>query len=329
MHNLIAACICLAIALLMLILRKAYFNLPIYELKRQAKRGDHFAKAIYPAIAYPAFRGFLWLLMVVASSMGLILLSRELPLWLAVIPAVIWMWLIFSWIPNRRIAKISYKTAQLMSPFFAWFISSTYPALKQLERLQRRYPPLHTKIYESEDLRMFLQRQARQEDNRISPAQLSRLFKLIDFESAKVKDFYRPWKQTLKLVPEDIIGPKLLDEMHKSKQNAFVVVKNKNSRQVIGVLNQATVGLHSEGKVRDHMENSIEVINEFNSIERAFNQFASGVSPVLVVTDQENEALGIITLKDALKAWLELEDHVREPASQEQQEAALPEVEVV
>ncbi len=329
MHDLIAACICLAIALLMLILRKAYFNLPIYELKRQAKRGDHFAKAIYPAIAYPAFRGFLWLLMVVASSTGLILLSRELPLWLAVIPAVIWMWLVFSWIPNRRIAGISYKTAQLMTPFFAWFVSSSYPALKQLERLQKCYLPLHTKIYESDDLRMFLQRQARQEDNRISPAQLSRLFKLIDFESAKVKDFYRPWKQTLKLVPEDIIGPKLLDEMHKFKQDAFLVVRNKNSRQVVGILNKATVGLHSEGKVRDHMENSIEAINEFDSIERAFNRFASAATTVLVVIDQENEALGILTLKDALKAWLVLEDQVREPASQEQQEAELAKVEVV
>lgn len=329
MRDLIAACVCLAVALVMLILRKAYFNLPVYELKRRARRGDDFAKAVYPAIAYPAFRGFLWLLMVIASSAGLILLSRELPLWLAVIPAVMWMWLVFSWIPNRHIAAISYKTAKVMTPFFAWFVTNTYPGLKQLERVQKSYLPSHTKIYEGEDLRTFLQRQARQEDNRISPAQLARLFKLIDFESAKVKDFYRPWSQTLKFMPGDVVGPKLLDEMHKAQQSAFLVVKNRNSRQVMGVLNQSSVGLHSTGKVCDHMEEDVETINEHEPIEAAFSQFAASSTTLIIVTDKESEVVGVLTLKDALKALLDLEDNKDDANKSEQREVAYTEAEVV
>jgi CBS domain containing-hemolysin-like protein len=306
MSNLFIAGICLALALLMLMLRKAYFSLPAYELKRRALGGDKLAKEIYPAVAYPSLRGLLWLVMTILGVSFLVLISRQFNLVVSIAVAVIWIWLVYSWLPNRRTSRIDYQLAGLTAPMFTWLLNWANPALKQFERLQGRYNVEHTKVYEYEDLRRFLRLQAQQADNRISAQQLTRLSKLVSFEGAQVSHFFKPWKETIKLAESDMIGPKLLDELHHSKQLSFAVTKQKNSHQICGVLSRDVVGLSSEGRVADYMRKDFVTILRDDSIEEALRLFARSSVPLLVVLDKESEAVGTLSLKDALNALLDL-----------------------
>ncbi len=310
MADLVTAAVCLLIALILLMLRKAYFSLPSYELKRQAARGDGFARAIYPAASFPAFRGFLWLLMAICSSLAVIMFNRKAPLPLGLSLAVIWIWLAFSWIPNRQASSFSQKLAQKLTPFFIWFLNWSYPALKYLEKIQDRYQGPHTRVYENEDLRELLQRQVRQEDNRISVNQLLRLGKIIAIEEAKVREYMRPWKKSMRLNREEPIGPKLLDEMHRSEQTAFAVTASKNSHHVVGVISRDAVGLHSNGLVGDYMQEKVETASEDSSIEAALLQFADSPLPLLIVTDRDSSVVGTITLKDILGSFIASEEPI-------------------
>ena len=302
------AIVCLLLALMASILRRAYYDLPVYELKRRAAGGDKFAQAIYPAVAYPSLRGLLGLLLAVFSALGLILLNRHIALTYGIVVASLWLWLVYSWIPNRPVSKISRYLARISAPFFVWLFNWSHPALKHLERVQKHYEPPHTQLYEIDDLRRFLHHQARQPDNRISARQLMRLGKLVAFEEAQVGHFSRPWKSSLRVVETDMVGPKLLDEMHRSKQTAFAVTKHKNSHQIIGALSRDALSLESEGQVRDYMRTDIESIGRDEPIESALIRFAQTTTPLLVVLDKENEAIGTLCLSDALDALLVIDD---------------------
>jgi CBS domain containing-hemolysin-like protein len=307
MTNLSVAGICLVLALLMSMLRKAYFSLPAYELKRRAVSGDKIYSKLYPAVANRSLRGLLWLLMTALAAAFLVLVSLSVNLGLAIVVAVIWIWLLYSWLPNRRTSSIDYRLAALTAPFFIWLFNWAHPALKYLERVQKRYNEIHTGVYEYQDLRGFLRIQAQQPDNRISPQQLSRLAKLVAFEEAKVNHFFKPWKATIKLAESDIVGPKLLDEMHRSKQLSFAVTKQRNSHQICGVLSRDVVGLSSEGRVSDYMRSDFATIGRDDSMEDALLSFAHSSVPLLIVLDKESEAVGTLSLKDALDALLVLD----------------------
>ncbi len=308
-----AAGLCLLVAFTILLLRKAYFNLPIYELKRLAAKGDRFAKTVYPAISYPAFRGLLWLLLAIFSAAAVVLLNHKLPFWLGVSASVIWLWLAFSWIPNSRVSNVSRQLAQLMAPFFAWFLHWSYPLIKNLEKVQKRYPPRHTLVYENEDLRALLRYQATQTDNRITARQLEQISKAVAFDQAKVGDYAKPWKASFKLAENDLIGPKLLDELHRSGQNDFLVLKQQNSREVSGILSRNAVGLQSEGRVKNFMNSDVGYIAKDEPIENALIQFAHGDNRLLVVTTRGGTVSGSISLKDALAALLSFDIDKTEP----------------
>ncbi|MGH7234377.1 MAG: CBS domain-containing protein [Candidatus Saccharimonadales bacterium] len=328
MSDLIAAGICLLVALFALVLRKAYFSVPIYELKRRAAGGETYAKDIYPAVANTSLRGLLWLVMTVLSAAFLILLNRKVNLLLGIIVGVIWLWLVYSWIPNRKVSSFGHQLAKLSAPFFIWLFSWAHPVIKQFNRISTHYNEKHTELYENDDLRRFLRHQARQKDNRISARQLMRLSKLVTFEEARVSQFYKPWKANLRLVEGDLIGPKLLDEMHRSKQLAFAVSKQKNSHQISGVLNRNDVGLESEGRVSDYMRKNVDSIGHDESIEDALQRFIDTSAPLLVVLDKENEAVGTLNLNDALEALLVLEKDKTEVEEEDDTEQSQPEIEM-
>ncbi len=308
MTLLIIVAACLLLAYVSLELKKAYFALPTYELKRRAAAGDQFSRRIYPVVAHPSLRGLLWLSVTVPSAVGLILFAgRYGSLW-GIIVTLIWLWLIYSWLPNRNANEFSNYLAKLCVPCFMWFFGWANPALKPLEKIQGRYQEPHTKLYENEDLRRFLHHQSRQADNRISNNQLMRINKLVSYDAATVGNFARTWKKSLKLVDSDNIGPKLLDELHRSKQHAFLVTNHKNSRHIVGVLSRDTVGLETQGRVSDYMRKEVESIGRDEPIEQALLRFAQSSSPLLVVIDKENEAVGTLSLSDALDALLVLDE---------------------
>ncbi len=301
MVNFIIGLICLIVTVGVILLRNVYFAIPKYELKRKAINGDNFAQKVYPLIAHGAIvRGFLWFLLVVFSALSIVLFNQFAPFWLAIILVILWLWLVFSWLPNRPPSNFSKIFALSMIPIVSEAINLIYPIVKKVEDRAGYYPIAHSGIYEVDDLRYLLARQLTQSDNRIDPKDIQRLERMLIINKVKVKEHTIPLANLLLLNGDDLIGPKLLDELYRSTQTCFLVSSSKSSHRLIGVLNKQDVGLSTQGKVRDFIHNSIIFINANDSMEKALTTFALHSCCLLAVTNQDKELIGTISLSDSL-----------------------------
>ncbi len=313
----IISIVCLVLAFIIVMIRKAYFSVPLYELKRQAANGDKFAKTVFPIVSYNlTLRALLWLMLGLLSATAIILIGRVAPLLIGIILVCGWLWLAFSWLPNSEVSNTSKNLARAATPVFAWLMHWTYPLLKWLGRPSRKYRLQHTGLYEPVDLYQTLIMQEAQTDNRINPTQIGRLKKLLAFENALVKDYQKPWESTMKLTAQDPIAPKLLDEMHKSGQNVFPVLKSKSVKTPVGIINKEDVGLKSEGTIGDHMRSPVRFLDQDETMESALAKFAISGHSLFLVSDGNDGIVGTLTLKDALGSILIPETKSRQKAEE-------------
>lgn len=309
MTEAIIGLVCLVLAFLVSILRRAYFDLPIYELRRRAMLSDDYAAVIFPVASYGfVLRAFLWLIMAALTSLGFVLISRSWPIWLSIIVVIISLWLGYSWLANKKLSSFSRKLVIMLTPLVKAVISLIYPVLVKLEKLERLYSPYHSQLYEAEDMLRLLYIQSSQGDNRFSPKQLIRLKRILEFDQAIVGDYITDKDKLHIVYAEDLITPVFLDELHKLKQPSFMVYKSKNVKKIVGILHWQDLGLNTNGKVADYMRLNVEFVNQTELVENALAKFVLSGQSVLVVNDNNKRFVGILTIKDALSALLSLKD---------------------
>ena len=308
MVDFIIACICLVLAWQVILLRRAYFSKPVYEVRRQATSGNGFARLIYPVVAYgPTVRAALWLVLGVLTAAALVLMAKLAPVWLGICLVAVWLWLAFSWIPNRRVGAFSRQSAKLATPMIIWFLNWSYPIMRYLEKLTGRYWPEHTGIYESEDLHRLLSRTAAQPDNRLTEQELNGIKKLLTFKTARTMQYIRPWKQTVKVYEDEAISPKLLDDLHKSGQAVFPVLHSKAVPRPTGWLYWEDIGLESRGTAKDHMRTPVRYVNETETLDKALAKFSFSHASVFAAVNEKRKVTGVLSLRDVLKALVNLD----------------------
>ena len=147
MTDLIVGLICLILALALVVVRKGYFSSPLYELKRQASRGDDYAKTVYPVAAYSsALRSLLWILLAFFTAVSLVEFDKFAPLAIGIILDAVLLWLAFSWLPNSNSSSICRSLTLLVNPFFSWVMHWAYPGLNKLDHLLKYYGEPHTLV---------------------------------------------------------------------------------------------------------------------------------------------------------------------------------------
>lgn len=325
MTDFIIGFIFLILAISVVLVRKGYFYIPTFELKRRAASGDEYAKSIYPVAAYgSALRTLLWLLIALFTAISLVEFDRVAPLLVGIILDAVLLWLAFSWLPNSSVSSINRQLTLLLNPVFAWVMHYLYPLLSKLDGLHAKYAESHTRLFEQEDLSELIEKQLKQTDNRISERTLLRAKKLIAFEAAKVSDYQVAWKRLMRVTATEDIGPKLLDELYRSGQSAFPVTQLKGGKDVVGILNREAVGLKTQGQVKDFMQSNVTAVNEDESLESALDRFASTGQPLFLVINKDKKVTGAIMLKDCVAALMEVElSSSEEPLSQELEEESV------
>ncbi len=305
MLDFIIAVICLVLATVSMVYIKAFFGIPIYELKRRAVNRDAYARAIYPVAVYgPVLEALLWLVIVLAGGISLVLFNKLAPAWLGIGLLAAWLWLSYAWLGEIAHSNFGRRLSQVSAVFFVWALAWLYKPGRVLAGVMRSGKIKHTGIYESEDLQALLLLQENQADNRLSATQIGRLHKLLVFESAKVSHYMIEWKNIMTVHADEPIGPKLLDDMHKSAQTVFPVYGVKSSAVLLGTLNKDDVGLKTEGRVADYMRTPVRYLNKDESMENALAKFALSGQALCVVVSKDHKPIGVLTLKDALGSIL-------------------------
>ena len=306
MTSFIFALILLALALAGVVVRKTYYYVPTRELKRQAERHDALASSLYQAVSYgSSLRALLWLFIGLTSAGGIVLLARAAPLWLSLTAVLLLLWAAFSWLPASRVTSYGARLAVLVTPPIVWLLNYLHPLLsRSAHKVERRYTAQpHTGLFERADVMDLLEQQGRQADNRLSQEELEIITHALSFNDHQVSGILTSRHQIKTVLSNEIVGPVLIDELHKLDQ-LFVLVKDKPKGAIIGILQGQKLGLMSSGQVSEHMDKTVYYLHESDSLSEALHAFFVTNCPLFVVVNSFEEYVGVVTIEAVLRQLL-------------------------
>jgi CBS domain containing-hemolysin-like protein len=291
--------------LLSVLIDQAVRSMPIKELRRRARHGNHPEEAaIYKVAGYGrSVQALLWILGT-ASVAGLFLMAISASTGIAVLLVIIASWIMAVSHPLSRLDGFLGKMAAKSSPLFVFLLSHLNPILRPLAKARKTKP--HTGLYEKEDLLELLNNQ-RQHESRINPQDLQLATGALNFADRLVREIMLPDSEVKYVSASAAIGPLLMDELHKSGGNCFPVVKSANAekKEIVGTLYLRDVMNHKgSGAVRDEMHKNVEYINEDQTLYEALAAFLKVQVQMLVVLNNFGEAAGLLTLDKVLEQIL-------------------------
>lgn len=305
MTHYILIAIFILIALLSVVMRKTYYYLPFKELKRQAAQDNIIAKRLYRAVAYgESLDLLLWFLIIIPGSIGIVLLAKNIPIYSSISVIVIFLWISYALLPNSRLTYVGSRLTMIFTPFLAWILDRFHPVISRLSKqVQKRYnAPIHTGLYERADLLDVIESQFYQEDSRFTNEELMIAGHALSFNDYSVHDILDPWSKVKTVSTEDIIGPVLIDEFHRTNQPLIPVLDGiPSSGRIVGTLQVHQLGLQSNGRAIDLMDQKIYYLHEDDTLTEALHAFYVTNQPQFIVLDSNGGYVGIITLATMLK----------------------------
>lgn len=135
------------------------------------------------------------------------------------------------------------------------------------------------------------------------------LLSAMTFQDIPVSDVMTPRSMIESINKEEILGPLVLDDLHKKGHSRFPVIEN-DVDHVIGVLHLRDVltldtsKKHATSRAESAMEKQVFYIHEDQTLEHALNSFIKTHHHLFIVVNQYRETVGLLTLEDVTEALL-------------------------
>lgn len=304
MISLILGLLCALVALSFLSLLKTYQHIPAREVKRMARTGDATANVLYKPIAYgTSLLVVLWVIVGVAVALSLLLFANSLPFWAALLIAVIVIWGGFAWLPSGDLSNAGVALARIFAGPLAWLLERVHPVLSRIVNFiqSRRLVVLHTGLYQKSDLVELLQAQKDQPDNRISAGEIELLTHALSFGDKLVSDVLIPKRVVHEVQADELIGPILTDELHKSGHSRFPVYDGKRDN-IVGLLYLRDLVTHKKaGSIRSVMSSHLSYVHENFTLYQTLEAFIKTKQHLFLVVNEFEEFVGIITIEDVIE----------------------------
>ena len=294
----------IGLAMALAVARKVYYATPARELKRQAAQHQQPASQLFAAVTYgSSLRALLWGLISVFGGLGLVLLARSsLNLFVSLVIIIGALTFIFIWLPASRVTNLGSRITLLMHPIIVWLLRHLYPVLSRgAEQVEKRYPAVHTGLFERTDVLQLIQQQADQADSRLSIEELAIVQRALTFGDYLVRDIVTPRSDVKTVGDSEVLGPILIDELHQSI-TPFVLVTGE-AQAIVGSLEVQKLGLHTSGPVTDHLSPAY-FLHESDSLREALHAFFVTNYPLFVVVNSFEEYVGIVTMQSILRQLL-------------------------
>jgi CBS domain containing-hemolysin-like protein len=210
-------------------LEKILAGLPLKELRRRARNQND----------KKAHELFLWLVGALSLA-GLALITFHHSWWAGFLAIMAATWL--TWRPLKRRDSRLVSLVVLITPLFSYMISLLQPILTRVPYRSKPHPP--SGLYEKDDLLDFLKSQARQADNRISVQDLKTAHGALSYADKTVGQVMTPRRKVKWIAANDPVGPMVMDELHKTGQSRFPVVKEvskSGNQEVVGTREPASL----------------------------------------------------------------------------------------
>jgi CBS domain containing-hemolysin-like protein len=290
--------------LLTISLHKIYTHVPLKELKRRARRGDGFASILYRAASYGlSLSILLWFLIGLGAAGFFVAVVNWTAGWLAVLAALVLLWLGFAYLPNSRISKLNIFIARYITPLLAWLLNVLSPILSRAAVFLHKHSHIsvHTGLYEKEDILELIKRQKKQADNRITAEELAIAANGLTFGDYLVREVMTPRRMVKSIAAKETLGPVLMDELHASGFSRFPVYEGKQGN-IIGILFlHDLVAAKAGGSASALMDRKLYYVNEDRPLNHVLQAFLKTKHHLFVVVDNFEEMVGVISIEDVLE----------------------------
>lgn len=140
------------------------------------------------------------------------------------------------------------------------------------------------------------------ESSQIFSSEDTKLLKnALAFRHQQVKDIMVPKKSIVTVQYTDLLGPLVLDDLHKTGHTIFPVVKGDN---IVGLLDSSDfVALKNKESVhvRDVMHQDIARVNHTATLDSALRTLMDQRQQLLIVTDDTKSTVGLVSLSDIVR----------------------------
>ncbi len=181
---------------------------------------------------------------------------------------------------------------RLMTRFTAWLD----PKLAKYRPPKKPEPPFTPK--NERDFRAVLKRTP---NNILSEPQKAQILAGLDAYNLQVLDIMLPRRKMMFVHTKDVLGPVLLDELHRSGAKIFPVL-DKNS-QICGMLNRDIFDVSKiaeDSSVLKHLDERVVYVRTDYSIMLALETLLRNSTDVCIVIDEKMRVRGFLTLSTIL-----------------------------
>lgn len=122
------------------------------------------------------------------------------------------------------------------------------------------------------------------------------------FKERTVEELMTPKEKIVTVDDSELLGPLVLDDLHKTGHTIFPVVKGG---AVVGLLDSSDhVDLHTKESVhvRSVMHTDVAKGNEAMTLDEALRALLASKEQLLIVLDDSDQMTGILSLKDVVRA---------------------------
>ncbi len=278
-----------------------------YELKRKAQLGSKSAKVVYPIRSLGNQLMVTLLIGNVTVNAGItaILDTRTNGL-LAVIITTVIVVIFGEILPMAYLGKHSLEVTARIAPVLKKLILLLSPIAKPMGRtLDKWLGREHPTIYSKEELYKIFEGRELSKESDISTQEVNIIRHALSFGDKLVREIMTPRRVVKSVLVDDLIGPILLDELHKSGYSRFPVLANKNGQEFVGTLYiHDLVGTDIRGSVRDFMRKDVYFVHEEKPLDFALRVFLRTNHHLLIVVNTFEEFVGVVSLEDVVEEIL-------------------------
>jgi len=274
----------LALVLAVLVSFDYRFGYSQFELKRRAKFEQHYKQLARFAVIYP---GLKVLLFVDSLVIAVVICCLAWANWQFVGALIAFgataLAVLLGLALRRAVSSFIDKHLAWFNKYFGWteILGRLYPKSDE-PLIQSRQELVH--IIEKSD---FMDESGK---NLVASA--------LELPDKKLADIMIPRSKIVRVEARETLGPKLIDELHKSGQGVFPVV-TKNLDSIIGTLCLDDItDINRSRTMNEMMRPRLPVVGENQSLIEALNTMvAQNVTAVLVVSDT-GKTTGLVGLGD-------------------------------
>ena len=131
----------------------------------------------------------------------------------------------------------------------------------------------------------------------------------LQFEDRRVKSIMTRKKDIFSIRKSEILGPLVLDDLHRSGHDSFPVTNGTDSGDIVGILRLRDVQTldttrRHTAKVETAMDPDVRAINQDEPLSVALDLLLDAQHHLLIVTDDASQTVGLVTLRDIIKTLL-------------------------